>query len=135
MKKVSKTIPEPFHSNSRLFNCLLDALIKCGDCSSAEILYRKMTKSVESYGNLMSGFNKEINPIKTLSLFDEMTKAGMEGTITTYLCVIKALSKFGSYELCESIAERIPESFLSNNQIQTSLLDMWVCVDEIGFES
>jgi pentatricopeptide repeat protein len=126
VKKVWKEIPKSFHSNSRLLTSLLDALIKCGDCSTAEILYSKMPKSVANYGNLMNGFNKENNPLKTLNLFNQMKKDGIEQNIIIYLSVIKALSQFGDYDTSQSIIKQIPNSFLSNNQIQTALIDMWV---------
>lgn len=103
-----------------------DALIKCGDYSSAEGLHSGINKSVESYGNLMSGFNKANNPPKTLDLFDQMKNDGIEATVITYLCVIRALSPIGDRDLCQSIIKQIPSFFLSNDQIQISLLDVWV---------
>ena len=81
----------------------------------------------------MNGFNKENNPVKTLNLFDQMTRNGIEGNIIIYLCVIKALSQFGDRQLSQSILEEIPNSFLQNNHIQASLIDMWVGEKAISF--
>ena len=125
-KKVWKEIPKSFDSNRYLLTSLFDALIKCGDCLNAEILFSKMTKSVESYGNLMNGFNKEKNPEKTLSLFNQMKLDGFEPDIITYICVIKALSMIGDYSILESIVQQIPDSFLVDDNIQNALIDMWV---------
>jgi len=85
-----------------------------------------MKKSVESYGNLMNGFNRENDPSKTLDLFNQMKDDGIKANAITYLCVIKALSKMGDYSLSKSIIEQIPQNFLVNNQLQNALIDLWV---------
>ena len=125
-KKVAKEMLESFYANPRISSSLLDALIKCGDISSAEILFSKMTKSSANYAVLMGGFNKENNFDKTLRLFDRMKLDGVEADLFTYLRVIKAASRLGDYSLSRSIVEEIPRSLLSYNQIQTALIDMWV---------
>ena len=125
-KKVSEEMPKSSYLNRYLITSLFDALVKCGDCSNAEILFSKMPKSVEGYGNLMNGFNKENNPSKILDLFNRMKFDGIEADIIIYLCVIKALSQIGDYSICKSIIKQIPESFLGDNQIQNALIDMWV---------
>lgn len=126
IKTTYKKLPKSFHSNSYVLNSVFDALINCGDCSSAEVLHSKMTKSVENYGNLMNGFNKTNNAFKTFGLFKQMKHDGIEGNLLTYICVIKALSLLGFLRLCRPIVEQIPHSLLSNNQIQVALVDMWV---------
>ena len=119
-------MPKSFYSNIRLSTSLLDALVKCGESSCAEIVYSKMTKFVEGYGILMSGFNRENNPSKTLDLFNQMEHNGIEANIVIFLCVIKALSQIGSYEICQSIVKEIPQRFLADYQIQSALIDMLV---------
>ncbi|CAF1033250.1 unnamed protein product [Rotaria sp. Silwood1] len=118
-------MPKSYYLNSRLLNALLDAYIKCGDSSNGEILFLKMNKSIENYGNLMSGFNKENNPEKTLDLFNKMKNDGIQANIIIYLCLIKALSRIGDYSLSISMIKQIPDSFLHDNQIKTALIDMW----------
>ncbi|CAF3621920.1 unnamed protein product [Rotaria sordida] len=95
VKTVSKEIPKFFHSNFCLSTSLFDALIKCGDCSNAEILFSKMTKSVTHYGNLVCGFNKENNPLKILNLFKQMKLDSFEADLIIYPCIIKASSEIG----------------------------------------
>ncbi|CAF3995399.1 unnamed protein product, partial [Rotaria sp. Silwood1] len=84
-----------------------------------------MNKSIENYGNLMSGFNKENNPEKTLDLFNKMKNDGIQANVVIYLCLIKALSRIGDYSLSISMIKQIPDSFLHDNQIKTALIDMW----------
>ena len=127
-KKVSKEMPKSCYSNDRITNSLLDALINCGDCSYAEICFSELPKRVESYGNLMSGFNRENNPSKTLDLFNQMKNNGIEPNMIIYLCVIKALSLISNYALCQSIVQHIPPHFLLIHQIQNALIDMWVSI-------
>jgi pentatricopeptide repeat protein len=126
VKTVSTKVRKCFHSNPRLLNSLVNALIKCGDCPSAENLYRKMEKSVIGYGNLMNGYVKENNPSKTLHLFNQMKIDGIEPNLIIYLSVIKALAQIGDYSMSLSIVEQIPKCLLDDIQIQTTLIDMWV---------
>ncbi|CAF5122858.1 unnamed protein product, partial [Rotaria sp. Silwood1] len=51
-KKVSSNMPNSFYSNYRISTSLFDALIKCGDCSMAEILFSKMEKSSKNSSTL-----------------------------------------------------------------------------------
>ncbi|CAF5034601.1 unnamed protein product, partial [Rotaria sp. Silwood1] len=132
IKKVSSQIPISFHSNYHLSTSLLDALIQCGDCSNAEIFFSKMKKSVIGYGNLMNGFLKANNPVKVLSLFDQMKINGIEPDLIIYFYIIKALSQIGDYSLAQLIVEKIPNCFLVNDRVQNALIDMWGktgCVD------
>ncbi|CAF4333211.1 unnamed protein product [Rotaria sordida] len=63
VKKVSEEIPKSFFSNAHLLTSLLDALMKCGDVSSAQLLFdNSKEKSSEIYGAMMSGFNKQNSP-------------------------------------------------------------------------
>ncbi len=126
VKKVLKQIPISFYSNPRLSTSLLDALIKCGDYSSAEQSFSRMKKSVINYGILMSGFNKENQFLKTLNLFNQMKVDDIQGDFFIYLNVIKAVSKIGSLSISERVVEQIPKSLLVNDQIQNALVDMWV---------
>ncbi|CAF3612580.1 unnamed protein product [Rotaria sordida] len=101
IKKVSQDMSKSFYSNPHLLTSLLDALIKCSDCSNAEIVFTKITKSIIHYGSLMNGFNKENNPLKTLHLFNQMKLDGFVLDLIIYLCVLKALSKIGDESICQ----------------------------------
>ncbi|CAF3916300.1 unnamed protein product [Rotaria sp. Silwood1] len=124
-KKVSSNMPNSFYSNYRISTSLFDALIKCGDCSMAEILFSKMEKSVINYGNLMSGFIKGNNPKKILDLFNQMKIDGIEPDLIIYFYIIKSLSQIGDYSISQSIIKQIPNYFLINDRIESSLIDMW----------
>ncbi|CAF1134433.1 unnamed protein product [Rotaria sordida] len=126
IKKVLSQIPKYFYLNFHLLTSQLDALIKCGDFSTAEILLSKMKKSVISYGNLMSGYLKTDNPEKVLDLFDRMKNDNIEPDFIICLCLIKALSHIGDYSLSQLTVQQIPNSFLLNDRIQNTLIDMWV---------
>ncbi|CAF0885705.1 unnamed protein product [Adineta ricciae] len=125
VRQVSKEMPKSFRSHSHLMSSLVDALIRCGDCSSAENVYSTMKKSVINYGNLMNGFNKENNPSKTLDLFNQMKVNHIEGNVIIYLCLIKALAQIGDYSISDAFVKQIPQSYLSDSQIRNALIDMW----------
>ena len=125
-KAIYETLPSSFYSNDYLTNSLLDALIKCGDMSTAEIVFSRMRRSVVAYGNLMNGFNGAKQGRKVLKLFHQMKSEGLEANLIIYLCVIKALALIGDLSLIESTINQIPESILRDNQICNALIDMWV---------
>ncbi|CAF0982048.1 unnamed protein product [Adineta ricciae] len=125
VRQVSKEMPKSFHSHSHLMSSLVDALIRCEDCSSAENVYSTMKKSVINYGNLMNGFNKENNPSKTLDLFNQMKVNHIEGNVIIYFCLIKALAQIGDYSISDAFIKQIPQSYLSDSQIRNALIDMW----------
>jgi pentatricopeptide repeat protein len=129
VKKVSKEMPMCFYSNPRISSSLLDALIKCEDYSSAEILFSKMKKCVIDYGSLMSGYLKDDNPSEILNLLNKMKIDGIEANEIIYLNVIQALSRIGDYSLSQMIVEQIPNYILVDHQIQNSLIDMWVSLN------
>ena len=54
-----------------------------------------------------------------------MKRDGIEANVIIYLCVIKALSEIGDYELSQLIVKQIPHSFLLDHRIQSALIDMW----------
>ncbi|CAF4050201.1 unnamed protein product [Rotaria magnacalcarata] len=134
IKKKSLEIPQSFYSNDYLVASLLDALIKCDDLAYAQSLFNSSRcKTISMFGAMMSGFNKENNPFKTLSLFNEMKISGIKPNRIIYLCLIKALSQIGDYSLCKSFIEEIPNHFLIDNQCQTALIDMYGksgCIDQ-----
>jgi pentatricopeptide repeat protein len=126
-KKISKQMPKSFHSNPYVLTSLLDAFMKCGDVADAQSVFNKLTKKdLPMYGTMMSGFNKENYPSETLDLFNQMKLDQMKANIVIYLCVIKALSQIGDYSISQSIVRQIPDSFLDDNRIQNTLIDMWV---------
>jgi pentatricopeptide repeat protein len=122
---VSSSIPKSFSSNPRIKASLLDASIKCKDLVSAEKLFSTIDRSVISYGNLMSGYNKANRPNKTLELFYQMEKESVVPNQVILLPVIKALSRLGGSSLARSIIDRIPKSILAVQEIQNTLIDMW----------
>ena len=56
VRRVSREIPKPFFSNTRLVISLLDALMKCGDVPDAQSLFsRQENKVLPMYGAMMKG--------------------------------------------------------------------------------
>ncbi|CAF3999535.1 unnamed protein product, partial [Rotaria sordida] len=125
IKKVFKEIPKDYHSNTRLLIPLLDALIKCGDFSSVQIIFSNMEKSVITYSIMMNGYIKENNPKQVLDLFNQMKIDGIEADLIIYLYIIKALSDIGDYSLSLSFIKQIPHSIAVDNRIHNALIDMW----------
>lgn len=125
-KEVWENLQKSIQLDIRVQNSFLDALIKCGDCSSAEIFFSKIKRSSIGYANLMSGFLKERKPGKVLNLFNQMKGDGVEVTISICLNIIKALSTIADCSISQAFVEQMPSSLLLDSRIQTALIDMWV---------
>ena len=119
-------MPASYYSDDYVATPLLDALIKCRDTLTAEIVFSKMKRSIASYGNLMNGFNDEKQGKKTMQLFYQMKREGLKPDMIIYLCIIKALSLIGDLSLIEPTVNQIPQSILLDSQIRNALIDMWV---------
>ena len=126
VKQVSTSMPVSFRSDHRLTTSLLDAFIKTGDLPSAEKVFAEMNRSAASYGNMMSGYNRSKQPIKTLQLLDQMATDSIEPNHVNYLTVIAALSQLGTASMARRILPTIPQSILREVDVQNSLIDMWV---------
>lgn len=126
IKKISSNMPKSFRSHSRLMTSLLDALIKSGDCATAEMIFAEMERSVNTYGCLMGGLNHNNQPAKTLDLFYRMKNESVEPNTIVYLCVIKALAQLGDSSLSRKVVDQMPEVHFQNDWIRNALIDMWV---------
>lgn len=126
VKKVVQQIPELYYSYPQVASFLLDLFTKCGDLARAEIVLAKMTKSSGDYAILMNAFSRENMFNRTLELFQQMKRDGVQPDLSNYLHLINALSHIGVYSLSQSMIKEIPPSILADKQIQTSLVVMWV---------
>ncbi|CAF1078661.1 unnamed protein product [Rotaria magnacalcarata] len=147
LKTISSNIPNSFYSNPYVLTSLIDAFMKCGDVTCAQLLFNKSTKkTLPMYGAIMTGlivndqdeeaidiFNEirldelhqENHSDKKMKLLSEMKSDRLESNITIYLCLIKALAKLGMLEKAESFVQQIPIFFLTDHRIQNALIHMW----------
>ena len=120
-------MPQLYYSYNTVSTSLLDSLIKCDDTPHARSLFQSLKqKSSSSYAVMMNGCTTEENPFGAIDLFGQMKNDGVEANEIVYFNLIKALAQSGDYSTCQSIIEQMPNSFLHNNRIQTSLINMWV---------
>ncbi len=125
-KEVLSNLPNSYRKSSKILTAAFDAFIKCGDLSSAEQLFHKMERTVKSYGNLMSAYNENDQPEKTLDLWKYMENDGIKPDEIIFVFLINACAHIGTLSISQSISEQMPKSFLQNLYIINSLIDMWV---------
>ena len=155
VKTVLSTLAKSSLSNSFLVTSLLDALMKCGDVSSAQLVFdRSPRKVLPMYGAMMKG-TKEMNDcslrcsllgytvnemaMKAVRIFDEIedkiskrqipltrNNDHVESAWIIYLCVVNALSQIGDLSMSEVIGAKLPPSSLPFISLQNALVDMWV---------
>ncbi|CAF3658874.1 unnamed protein product [Rotaria socialis] len=136
VKQVLKKMPKSFHSNSLISTSLLDALMKCGDVTYAELLFNKSTKkSLNMYGAMMKGYVDNNLPEKAIDLFNEIENPDDVNMIILFNACAQLKTK-EALDLVKKISKHIPKSFYSNPRILTSLLDaLMKCGDVAHAES
>lgn len=125
-RKFFEQMPIEYEKNEFLMNSAFDMFIKCGDSTSAERIFSKIPRFLIGYGRLMKIFNTEKQPEKTIDLYKQMKQDKIKPDRIIYLLLINACAQIGLESICQQIVKEIPKDFLSNNQIQTSLIHMWV---------
>jgi hypothetical protein len=81
-KKNSKDVSKSLCLNPRLSTSLLDALMKCDGLTYAESFFNaSKNKIVYMYGAMMTEFNKENKPSKTIDLFNQTKINGIESLV------------------------------------------------------
>ena len=126
IKRIFEENSKLFHDNDHLLTSLVDALVKCGDLSGANIIFSKMKRNVISYSILMNGYLEEKNPKKVFDLYNQMKNEQLIPDSIVYLHLIKASSQIANYSLCQSIVKNIPKFVFGETQIHNALVDMWV---------
>ena len=140
VKRVLSTLPESSLSNPILLTSLLDALMKCGDVSSAQLFFdQSATKSVSMYGAMMKGKDTlfMLNSLsvslfqgyvthnlaqKAIDLYHQIrTPDGI--VITVLFAACAQLRGEEALKLVKTVLSTLPESSLSNPILLTSLLD------------
>ncbi|UJR16283.1 hypothetical protein I4U23_003189 [Adineta vaga] len=100
---------------------------------NAEEIFPKVATNTLSYGNLMTTYNENNQPNKTLDLYEQMKRKQIKLDSTISFLLINACAALGIYSICQSIFEQIPKSFLNNIYIKNALIDMWGkldCIDK-----
>jgi pentatricopeptide repeat protein len=125
-RKVWSQMSLANHKNEYILNAAFDMFIKCGDISSAESLFAKMKCIVIDYGQMMKCFNDHSMPMKTLNLYEKMRSEGIEADSITFLLLADACAQISIESRCRSIVQQIPHAKLTDVQLQTALIHMWV---------
>ncbi|CAF1012104.1 unnamed protein product [Adineta steineri] len=125
VKQVLSNLPDQYQNDKYILTTAFDAFIKSNDSLNAQKMFPKIPQNRLSYGNLMSAFNKNNQPRKTLELYEQMkiNKIQLDPPISVLL--INACANIGIYSISKSISEQIPESHLNNIFINNALIDMW----------
>ena len=104
VKKVFSNLPKHHRNRLNIMINAFNAYIKCDDLSNAEqIFFPKLIGSTKSSGNLMTAYNKNREPEKTLNLYRQMKINGTEINSVIYLLLINACSQIGILSVSESI--------------------------------
>jgi len=112
--------------NEKVLPAVLNMFIKCYDIDNAEKLFRQLNKNPITYGCMMTMYNNQNEPEKTLSLYEEMKGENVEADNLIWVLIIDALSQLSDLSTCESIISEMPKKFFENIQIQNGLINMWV---------
>ncbi|CAF1454984.1 unnamed protein product [Rotaria magnacalcarata] len=133
VKEVYKEMPKSFQSNPYLLTSLLDAFMKCGDVSNAELLFDKIpNKILQMYGAMMKGFIENNQANKAIDLFHKIK----DPNDVIFILLFNSCAQLGSDEglnLTKKVSKTIPKSFYSNVRLLTSLLDALVKCNDLTY--
>ncbi|CAF0880345.1 unnamed protein product [Adineta ricciae] len=101
---------------------LIDALMKCGDIKSAELVFdESSSKSIYIQGAIMSGYIRNQMPEKAIDLFEQI-KNPNEVIITLLFNACAQLPSEGSLSLIKSVWKKYQNTPLLDDQALTALI-------------
>jgi pentatricopeptide repeat protein len=112
--------------HQKVLHAVLNMFTKCSDIENAEKLFIQLNKNSISYGCMMTMYNTQNEPEKTLSLYEQMKRDKIEADYLIWVLIINALSELSDLSTCELITSELPNQFFDNSQIQNALINMWV---------
>ncbi|CAM4770605.1 unnamed protein product [Rotaria magnacalcarata] len=130
VKNVSSNIPKSFHQNPFIQTSLIDALMKCGDTLAAQSLFDTIkARNLFIYGAMMKGFIINNMASKAINIFNQVKNPDR----VLYLLFFNACAQMGTEEeqnLTKKVSSNIPQVFLSDPNLLSSLLDaLAMCSD------
>ena len=128
-RKLLNEMPVDFRNHNVLITSAIDMLMKFGDVQYAEKLFRmNKKKDIITFGAMMNGYNINNEPLKCLQLLEEIKQHGFILNEIVSTILINACARLSMLSKCQSIIEKIPSHFYSNQHIRNSLIHMWVCI-------
>jgi pentatricopeptide repeat protein len=132
-QKVFSNLPTHFRRSRLLLQSVFNMFCRSNDIHHAEMLFEQIDRNVIAYGSLMKMFNDEDQAERTLELFERMKEEKIEANSIIFVLIINACANIRFLSLCQSIVQQIPHTFLNDQWIQTSLVDMWVSANRMFY--
>lgn len=106
---------------------LVDMYAKCDDIESASKLFREMpTRNIVSWNSILSGLVSNEKYPEALSLFDSMSKEGIEADEVTMVNLLQTCKHFCDPIHCKSIHSIIiRQGYETNDLVISSLIDAY----------
>ena len=150
IRLLRSKMPTSFYSNPRLLTSFLDALMKCEDVRTAEIIFNKVqVKDIPLYGAMIKGrkiivmfssissdiylfigylINKQAT--KAIDLFHQINKPDA----VIFILMFQACTQLETQEaldLIRLLRSKMPTSFYSNPRLLTSFLDALMTCEDV----
>ncbi|CAF1495526.1 unnamed protein product [Adineta steineri] len=130
-RNIHQLISSRINKDSYILISLIHFYIKCDHMKDAEILFMKLTKkSLSIYEAMMKGYIKNNEANKVIDLFNEI-KDPDEVIIILLFNACAQLANEEGLNLIEKVSKQIPQSFMSNPRLLTSLSDAKMKCDHI----
>ncbi|CAF1590895.1 unnamed protein product [Adineta ricciae] len=122
--------------SGNLLTSVIDALMKCGDIKSAEVVFvESPSKSISMHGAMMKGYIKNDMAKKAIDLFQQI-KDPNEFIITLLFNACAQLPSEQSLSLVKAVWKKYQNTSLLNNHALTALIDAFMkCGDVKGAEA
>ena len=95
-------------SNEKLLNAAFDMFVKCSDVENAEKLFARLHRNQMTYGSMMTMYNQQNQPHKTLLLFEQMKMEKIEPNERIFLLILNALFQSNDLSKAQKFFDQIP---------------------------
>ncbi len=81
--------------------------IKCSDMNNAEKLFSKLYRNQITFGLMMTMYNKQNEPKKTLVLFEQMKKENIEANEQIFVLILNAFFQLNDFIKAQEFFDKI----------------------------
>ncbi|KAL7134495.1 hypothetical protein ABFS83_11G029800 [Erythranthe nasuta] len=121
------------HSHDHVLTCLVSLYSKCGDISTARLLFNLIGKpDLVAYNAMISGYSCNGETELSVQLFQELLLSGCKVSSSTIVGLIPVFYPFGYLNLTRSIhGFCVKSNFLLNSSISTALTTVYSRLNEL----
>ena len=93
--------------NEKILQAIFHMFIKCSDINNAENLFSKLYRNQITFGLMMTMYNKQNQPNKTLILFEQMKKENIQANEQIFVLILNAFFQLKDFIKVQEFFDKI----------------------------